>query len=98
MTYSVNASSQILRNGQILVDSPGGLSFGYVLKDLTVYDPPGPGDPPLVLTPDQMADVRAVIIFVDVMTADRAPDTGEYRMRPLMNATSIRNLRFKDVS
>ena len=98
VTYSVNASSQILRNGQILVDSPGGLSFGYVLKDLTVYDPPGPGDPPLVLTPDQMADVRAVIIFVDVMTADRAPDTGEYRMRPLMNATSIRNLRFKDVS
>jgi prepilin-type N-terminal cleavage/methylation domain-containing protein len=101
VTYSVSASNQIERNGQVLVDSPGGLSFGYVLEDGTTYDPPAPGDPPLDLSnvggEDRRADVRAVIIFCGVMTADPAPDTGEYRMRPLMNATSIRNLRFKDI-
>ncbi len=97
VTYSVNASYQIERNGSILVDSPGGLSFGYVLADGTVYDPPAPGDPALVLDADQRALVRAVIIFVGINTANPAPDTGEYRLRSLMNATRIRNLGFKDI-
>jgi hypothetical protein len=96
--YSVNASAQIERNGNVLVDSPGGLSFGYVLADGTTYDPPAPGDPPVVLTADERAEIRAVIIFCGVMTSSPAPDTGEYRMRPLMNATSIRNLRFQDIN
>jgi type II secretory pathway pseudopilin PulG len=98
VTYSVNGFSQIERNGYVLVDSPGGLAFGYALKDGTTYDPPAPGDPPVVLTADQRADVRGVIIFCGVMTSNPAPDTGEYRLRPLTNATSIRNLRFKDVN
>jgi hypothetical protein len=98
VTYSVNASNQIERNGAVLVNSPGGLSFGYVLEDGTTYDPPAPGDPPLVLTADERADVRAVIIFVGINTANPAPDTGEYRMRPLMNATAVRNLRFQDIN
>jgi hypothetical protein len=98
VTYSVNAFYQLERNGQVLVDSPGGLSFGYILSDGTEYDPPGPGDPAVVLTPEERAEIRAVIIFCGVMTANPAPDTGEYRMRPLMNATSVRNLRFQDIN
>lgn len=98
VTYSLNASYQLERNGSILVDSPCGLSLGYVLADGTTHDPPGPADPPLDLTEEEMDQVRAVIIFFGVMTANRAPDTGEYRMRPLMNATSIRNLRFQDIN
>jgi prepilin-type N-terminal cleavage/methylation domain-containing protein len=100
--YSIDGG-QIQRNGQVLVDSPGGLAFGYALNDGTTYDPPGPGDPPLDMSnvgagEDRRADIRGVIIFCGVMTADPAPDIGEYRMRPLMNATEIRNLRFKDVN
>ncbi|MBW2172945.1 MAG: prepilin-type N-terminal cleavage/methylation domain-containing protein [Deltaproteobacteria bacterium] len=101
VTYSVNAFFQLERNGNILVNSPCGLAFGYVLADGTVHDPPAPGDPPLDLSniggADQRDEVRAVIIFVAVMTANPAPDTGEYRMRPLMNAVRIRNLGFKDI-
>jgi prepilin-type N-terminal cleavage/methylation domain-containing protein len=98
VTYSINAYYQLERNGQVLVDSPGGISFGYVLRDGTVFDPPGPGDPALVLDAAQRALIRAVIIWVGINTANPAPDTGEYRLRPLMNATSIRNLRFQDVN
>jgi prepilin-type N-terminal cleavage/methylation domain-containing protein len=101
VTYSVNASYQLERNGNVLVDSPGGLSFGYVLADGTVFDPPAPGDPALDLSniggADRRDEIRAVIIFCGIMTANRAPDTGEYRMRPLMNATRIRNLGFQDI-
>jgi len=99
VTYAVNASYQITRNGNVLVDSPGGLSFGYVLADGTVFDPPAPGDPALDLSnisgADRRDEIRAVIIFCGIMTANRAPDTGEYRMRPLM--TRIRNLGFQDI-
>ena len=103
VTYSLNAQSQLERNGNLLVNSPGGLSFGYVLADGTVYDPPAPGDPPVDLsnigTPpqDRRDEIRAVIIFIAVATEHEAPDTGEYRLRSLMNATSIRNLRFQDI-
>jgi prepilin-type N-terminal cleavage/methylation domain-containing protein len=98
VTYSVNASFQLERNGQVLVDSPGGISFGYVLSDGAVLDPPGPGDPALVLDAAQREEIRGVIIWCGVNTANPAPDTGEYRLRPLMNATEIRNLRFQDVN
>ena len=103
VTYSLNAFSQLERKGTVLVDSPGGLSFGYVLADGTVHDPPAPGDLPVDLsnigTPpqDRRAEIRAVIIFVAVATAHEAPDTGEYRLSPLMNATQIRNLTFQDI-
>ncbi|MBW1860028.1 MAG: prepilin-type N-terminal cleavage/methylation domain-containing protein [Deltaproteobacteria bacterium] len=97
VTYSVNAQYQLLRNGSVLVNSPGAISLGYILSDGTEYDPPGPGDPAVELTADERPLIRAVIIWVGINTANPAPDTGEYRLRSLMNATSIRNLRFQDI-
>ena len=92
VTYTVNASNQLTRNGDRIVDFVNGIQFGYVLVDGTMLDPPG-----APLTADQRTDLRAVIIGLSVRTENRDPDTGQYRNRGLINAVRIRNMGFQDI-
>jgi hypothetical protein len=102
VTYTVNTSGQLTRNGTRIVDSVGYLAFGYVLADGTMLGPPAPGDAALDLSnvggADRRDEIRAVIIWLGIETEDPAPDTGEPRLRYLENGARIRNLGFKDIS
>jgi Tfp pilus assembly protein PilW len=92
VTYAVNASNQLTRNGTRIVDFVDHLQFGYVLEDDTMLDPPG-----APLTTAQMRDVRAVIVRLGVRTENRDPDTGQYRFRNLVTGVRIRNMGFQDI-
>ena len=92
VTYTVNASNQLTRNGTRIVDFVSNLQFGYVLKDNTMLDPPA-----APLTTAQMRDIRAVIIRLGVRTENRDPDTGQYRFRNLVTGVRIRNMGFQDI-
>jgi hypothetical protein len=92
VTYALNASNQLTRNGVRIVDFVSNLEFGYVLVDGTMLDPPTSP-----LTAAQREDLRAVIIGFGVRTENRGPDTGQYRYRNLINAVRIRNMGFQDI-
>jgi hypothetical protein len=92
VTYGVNASDQLERNGTRIVDFVDNLEFGYVLADGTMLDPPG-----APLTAGQRGDIRAVIIRFAVRTENPAPDTGEFRVRSMETGTRIRNMGFQDI-
>jgi prepilin-type N-terminal cleavage/methylation domain-containing protein len=92
VTYGVNASDQLERNGTRIVDFVDNLEFGYVLKDGTMLDPPG-----APLTATQRDDIRAVIIRLAVRTENPAPDTREFRVRSMETGVRIRNLGFQDI-
>ncbi len=92
VTYGVNASDQLERNGTRIVDFVDNLEFGYVLEDGTMLDPPG-----APLTATQRDDIRAVIIRLAVRTENPAPDTREFRVRSMETGVRIRNLGFQDI-
>ena len=92
VTYAVNASGQLTRNGIRIVDHLEGIQFGYVLEDGTMLNPPG-----APLTATQREDIRGVLIGISVRTENRDPDTGQYRYRSLVNAVRVRNMGFQDI-
>ena len=92
VTYTVNASNQLTRNGDRIVDFVNALQFGYVLEDGTMLDPPA-----APLTQAQREDIRGIIIGLSVRTENRDPDSGQYRYRSLINAVRVRNMGFQDI-
>jgi len=92
VTYEVNASGQLTRNGTRIVDFVVSFEFHYYLADGTELDPPG-----AALTATQRADIRAVVVILAVRTENRAPDTREYRIRSQVSGARVRNLGFQDI-
>ena len=92
ITYTVNASNQLTRNGTPIVDFVNSLQFGYILEDGTVLDPPA-----AALTAAQRSNVRTVIIRFGVRTENPDPDTGQDRVRNLATRVRVRNMGFQDI-
>ncbi|MBW2173897.1 MAG: hypothetical protein JRF64_04510, partial [Deltaproteobacteria bacterium] len=92
VTYTVNASNQLTRNGTRIVDFVEFLQFHYYLRDGTELDPPG-----APLTATQRGDIRAVVVVLAVRTENPAPDTRKFRIRSLVSGARVRNLGFQDI-